>query len=208
MVATPGRPPGEHPGGAAAAEDSTHGRFQDTTRPSSIRREAADAARNLPADELAAIADALRAELAHWRGLPDLDDESRAVALHLAGERLAACEAELARREALARAGACRSPNGDAEFATWRALAAEVRRRTDVRELLAVELSWRPARQSDREAAGPCPLCGGRDRCVAWADRAWCRRCGWSADAIAVARLARRCGFRDAVRALAQEAVR
>ncbi|MBL4844954.1 MAG: hypothetical protein JKY65_05475 [Planctomycetes bacterium] len=39
------------------------------------------------------------------------------------------------------------------------------------------------------EWAGPCPLCGGRDRCRAWphreaGPRAWCRGCGAEGDAI------------------------
>jgi hypothetical protein len=163
-------------------------------------------ARTLPADELMAVADALRSEIASWRSLPDLDDDSRQVALILAGERLAACEAELTRREALAHVGVCRSPHADREFAAWRRLAEEVRRRVDCRDLLAREAGWQPVRQGEREAAGPCPLCGGHDRLVAWPDRAWCRRCGWSGDVIALARAIWRCGFREAVRRLAQGA--
>ncbi len=198
-----GRPPGGQPGGMAAAEETVH--LHHTTRPAPIRQEAADAARSLPTDELSAIADALRSEVAHWQSLSDLDEESRAVALILAGERLAAVEKELARRERLAHVGVCRPPSRDGDYAAWRTLAAEVRRRIDLRGLLTRELGWRPVRQSAREAAGPCPLCGGHDRFIAWPDRAWCRRCGWSGDAIAIARLAWNCSFRDAVRRLAEE---
>jgi phage/plasmid primase-like uncharacterized protein len=51
---------------------------------------------------------------------------------------------------------------------------------------------------------GPCLACGGTDRLVVWRHRAWCRQCGWSGDAIAIARVVWRCTFREAVRRLAE----
>jgi hypothetical protein len=47
------------------------------------------------------------------------------------------------------------------------------------------------ARTNGGEWAGPCPLCGGRDRFRIWPNpskrhpRAWCRQCGVSGDALA-----------------------
>lgn len=41
------------------------------------------------------------------------------------------------------------------------------------------------------EWAGPCPLCGGVDRCCAWPERGrwWCRQCGKGGDAVDLLRL-------------------
>lgn len=206
MTGTPGRPPGGGPARAASEESNAHHHHSTQGETSSqIVREAADVARTLPTDELAAIADALRAERDHWQALPDLDVNSRAVALILVSERLAAVDAELARRERLAHVGVCRSPARDTDYATWRALAEEVRRRVDCRDLLARD-GWQPARQSRTEAAGPCPLCGGTDRFIVWTERVWCRRCGWSGDAVALVRALYRCGFREAIERLAEVA--
>lgn len=49
----------------------------------------------------------------------------------------------------------------------------------------------RVGRTNGGEWAGPCPLCGGRDRLRVWPTpttgrpRAWCRQCGCSGDALA-----------------------
>lgn len=56
---------------------------------------------------------------------------------------------------------------------------------------LGEETYRRVARTNGGEWAGPCPLCGGRDRLRVWpsprdrAPRAWCRQCKVSGDALA-----------------------
>lgn len=50
------------------------------------------------------------------------------------------------------------------------------------------------------EYAGPCFFCGGRDRFRHWPeqDRAWCRQCGWTGDAIQYVRDRRNMTFQEA----------
>jgi hypothetical protein len=55
------------------------------------------------------------------------------------------------------------------------------------------------------EYAGPCPVCGGKDRFRVWpregaGGRFWCRQCGKSGDLIEYLRWNRNMTFRDACR--------
>lgn len=54
------------------------------------------------------------------------------------------------------------------------------------------------------ELAGPCPLCGGTDRCCAWPERGrwWCRQCGKGGDAVDLLRLRDGLSYRAACDAL------
>ena len=54
------------------------------------------------------------------------------------------------------------------------------------------------------EWAGPCPLCGGIDRCCAWPERGrwWCRQCGKGGDAVDLLRLRDGLSYRAACEAL------
>lgn len=54
------------------------------------------------------------------------------------------------------------------------------------------------------EWAGPCPLCGGVDRCCAWPERGrwWCRQCGKGGDAVDLLRLRDGLSYRAACDAL------
>lgn len=54
------------------------------------------------------------------------------------------------------------------------------------------------------EWAGPCPLCGGIDRCCAWPERGrwWCRQCGKGGDAVDLLRLRDGLSYRAACDAL------
>ena len=54
------------------------------------------------------------------------------------------------------------------------------------------------------EWAGPCPLCGGTDRCCAWPERGrwWCRQCGKGGDAVDLLRLRDGLSYRAACDAL------
>lgn len=54
------------------------------------------------------------------------------------------------------------------------------------------------------EWAGPCPLCGGIDRCCAWPKRGrwWCRQCGKGGDAVDLLRLRDGLDYKSACAAL------
>lgn len=54
------------------------------------------------------------------------------------------------------------------------------------------------------EWAGPCPLCGGIDRCCAWPERGrwWCRQCGKGGDAVDLLRLRDGLDYKSACAAL------
>lgn len=69
-------------------------------------------------------------------------------------------------------------------------VARDLRRVADPRSPLDL-IGWIPVRKSRQgELAGACPFCGGHDRFVVWPPstdrdgRCWCRRCGWSGDAV------------------------
>ncbi|MBA3274846.1 MAG: hypothetical protein H0T72_03560 [Chloroflexia bacterium] len=131
-----------------------------------------------------------------------------------ASERLRACTEELDRRARVARLAAGQGKSWDRDRAAWTHLAEIVKERTSVPEVLelagiAVTRTGRNRRSGANEYHSACPVCrDGIDRLVSWdgpSGRVWCRRCEWSADAIAVCQsVIPGCGeFRDAVRFLA-----
>lgn len=88
-------------------------------------------------------------------------------------------------------------------------VARDLRRVADMRYALDLN-GWDPVRTSSRgELAGRCAFCGGHDRFLVWpasADRdgrAWCRRCGWSGDAVRLYQDLENVGFVRAVEDLA-----
>jgi len=103
-------------------------------------------------------------------------------------------------------------PDAD-RYRAWLAVAREVRERIDLPWLFdRLGYGLHPAGHNGRrgaaEWAGACPLCAGTDRLRVWSGpngRAWCRRCGWSADAIVAAQSLDRslAGFYPAVAFLA-----
>ena len=181
-----------------------------TPRPpeSTTYREAVACARDKSPDALAQWRDVLTVDVAD----PD-PDYPGPVGRHLAAEGLRAVDAELARRERVARVAGGVATRADRDHDGWRDLARIVSERVAVPDVLtACGQTMTPAGHNGRrgamEYAGACPVCGGSDRLRSWDGphgRAWCRVCGWSADVIAVAQsLAPGCAhFRDAVRWLA-----
>lgn len=105
-------------------------------------------------------------------------------------------------------------PNPDGErYQQWRGLANDIRDRIDLPELFEhfnyeLRRAGKNTRRGGDEWCGACPLCGGTDRLRVWSGAnglAWCRQCGWSADAISAAQSLSRAvvGFYPAVRHLA-----
>lgn len=185
--------------------------LDSTSREGAAFAEAAATARMLSTDALLACGDVLALDLAD----PDYGDaETDAVARELAAERQRAVARELERRERLSRTSVGIASPSDARYEAWRELAREVRRRSNVADILRaagwpLERAGRDRRRGGWEWSGPCPLCGGSDRLRVFDGengRAWCRQCLWSADAItAVQSLLPGCAeFRDAVRMLAE----
>lgn len=121
------------------------------------------------------------------------DTSGDALYQHMIREHLAPLERELAQR--VERAGSDQAPNPRAGWIVDLAgLASELRRAGDIFYPLNLN-GWQPVRVSSvGEAAGPCPFCGGHDRFVVWPassdrdGRAWCRRCRWVGDVIALYR--------------------
>lgn len=113
--------------------------------------------------------------------------------LFMIRSHLAPVERELARR--VERASAGEGPNPRPGWIQDLAgLARELRRVADITYPLHLA-GWQPVRTSAAgELAGACPLCGGHDRFVVWPassdrdGRAWCRRCRWVGDVIALYR--------------------
>ena len=108
-------------------------------------------------------------------------------------DRYEILKSELDRRKRVAVQGGP-SPN-EKRYEDWRLLATDIRHRVDLPELFdRLGYSLRRAGTNSRrgcdEYSGSCPVCGGTDRLRVWAGPdglAWCRQCGWSADAIVVA---------------------
>jgi len=165
-------------------------------------REALAWYRDFGVAELLAEGDALRAALAEAEaGWPD--PATAAVALPLARARLRAARDEWRRRAALYLAGRDVPDPRDERYAAWRGLAQEVRERADIAGVFAAA-GW-PLERQGRELKGPCPACGGDDRCVVWPEerRFWCRQCGLWGDPITAWRTLVEPGFHAAVRSLA-----
>lgn len=138
-----------------------------------------------------------------------LDDGADPVWLDLIDQHLDAVLGEMGRRLANHTAG--RGPNPRAGWiARAGDIAAEVRRRADI-TLPLVLAGWQPTRRAARgQLNGPCPVCGeGHDRFVVFPAtagrdaRVWCRRCGYSQDAIGLYRDLRGVPFATALYDLA-----
>lgn len=126
-------------------------------------------------------------------------------------QRVHAYREETTRRDRVARLATGQATPADRSHAAWLELARAVRERCSTPEILIMAgvpmVKTGTSRGAD-EWHGPCPICReGDDRLCAWSGpngRLWCRRCGWSGDAIAAASLIVGTGqFRDAVRWLA-----
>jgi len=154
--------------------------------------------------------------LDQWRDVLTLDladddpDYPGPVGHYLATERLRAVEAELARRNRLARLSTGAARRGDQRYQQWRELARCVRERVSMIDVLehagwTVVPAGRDRRRGFIEYHGACPACGGTDRFIVWTARAWCRQCALSWDVIAATEsLIPGCqGFRDALTWLA-----
>ena len=154
------------------------------------------------------IGDFELAETAGWLAYSAVDpyDETHAL---ICAERLRAAKDELARRTRLHRAGADVPDPKGAQYERWRAVADEVRDRYNI--VAVFRDAAHELRQAGREEwAGPCLVCGGRDRLRVFLGppgRLWCRRCGLTGDVITAARnlLPGRPGFVSAVAYLAGE---
>lgn len=127
------------------------------------------------------------------------------VAADLLGASLRAVTAELRRRETPPLRRLALEADADA----WADLARQVKARVDLVELFAAH-GWRltrtghNARRGCDEYAGPCFVCGGRDRLRVWSGPPgayWCRQCAANGDALtAYQQFHPGAGFRDALR--------
>lgn len=74
--------------------------------------------------------------------------------------------------------------------------------KADLLNLISPDRQFKP--KVSGEWAGPCPLCGGIDRCCAWPERGrwWCRQCGKGGDAVDLLRLRDGLSYRAACDAL------
>ena len=160
--------------------------------------------------ELYATVDGLTSER-----LAAVEARSDACHLMLIDQQLDGAARELERRVRRHRAG--NGPRAVSPYARdLSGIAARVRREMDIQVPL-TRAGWRPSRVAARgELAGPCPFCpGGHDRFVVWPagaapggrvrdGRVWCRRCGYSADVIGLARDLERTSFPEALGSLAE----
>lgn len=165
------------------------------------------------ADFRTASGDAIESFLesaSHVLNDPDADPVER----HLAAERTRSAETELKHRRMVARLRSGTATKYDRSREAWSALARLVRERVEVPDILilaGVPMVMTGTSRGRHEWHGPCPLCrDGQDRLIAWSGpsgRCWCRRCGWSGDAIAAASLIVGTGqFREIVAWLAEHA--
>ncbi len=130
---------------------------------------------------------------------PDLGPTER----FMAQERFCAFDDELNRRVRIIQMNPKAAAKLTREYEDWAELAEVVKQRVSVREVLELA-GFHITDERSGEAHAPCPLCGGHDRLVIWPRKAWCRKCRWNPDAIAVAMsyLPNCTTFRDAVRFL------
>ena len=172
------------------------------------------------ADDLAVtVRNMGNAELLDWRECLgwDLlepgyaDDDTNALARFMATERIAAVDAELARRECAARIASGVASPTDATQSAWADVARELRDAVPVP--VALERLAHPMRRVGRdrerrdEYAGACPWCGGEDRFRAWGpprSRYWCRQCESRGDVVTLWRNVTGLAFVDACRELAE----
>ncbi len=158
----------------------------DTT----IRQATQVEARQLSTDALLQWADVLRLDLAD--NDPDYPGE---VGRLLASDRLEVVEAELSRREQLASQAPHIVRANSQAYELWLEVAREAKARVGVPDLFhALVGPIKPAGRNGPRGGVPefsasCPACGGEDRLRLWGGpngQAWCRQCGWKADAIAL----------------------
>ena len=138
-------------------------------------------------------------ELLDWRERLEADrlepgytnTEDHALSLHITTTNLAAVDAELARRERVARISSGVVSPSDAKHSAWADVARELRDAVPVP--VALERLSHPMRRVCRdrdgrdEYAGACLWCGGADRFRAWGpprSRYWCRRCQTGGDVV------------------------
>jgi hypothetical protein len=179
---------------------------RNADRPSWVYLDAQADARNLSRDALDAGCELFRSIVND----PDACD----VELFNASERLRAFNEELARRDRVARSlTGTHDRDRDLEHEAWGRLVAIVKERVSVPDILVqagVPMVRTGTSRGRQEFHGPCPVCGtGDDRLIAWAGpsgRVWCRRCGWSTDAIGAASLIAGSDFHACVRLLAEHA--
>ncbi len=185
----------------------------DTTTNTRIKkspfyREAEIDARGYSSDALLAYREVLRTDAEDpdpvWPG---------ETGRYIARERLQAVEAELDRRVRLSSLPASKAAKTAKEYEQWAELARAVRETVfvpDILRLIGCHIAQSGTSRDRSEYHSDCPVCReGDDRLVSWGGpngRCWCRRCGWSADVIAVAQsFVPGCKhFRDALKALAR----
>ncbi len=176
--------------------------------PSDIRRDAQVESRSMSTDALLQWRDVLALDVAD----PD-PDYPGPIGRYLASERLAAVDAELARREQLANTAPHLIQANTRTHEAWCDLARTVRERVDLPEVFytlvgPVRPAGRNGRRGAPEFSASCPACGGENRLRLWGGpdgRAWCRQCRWSVDVVALvqAYAPGSAAFRDAVKWLA-----
>ncbi len=171
--------------------------------PSLVFDDAAADARWATPDQLASGVDLLKS-------IAD-DPEADPFETYNAQERLRAFEREISRRNRVARLSAGTSTANDRTYEAWTALARAVRERVEVPQIIqlaGIPMTRTGTSRGRDEWHGPCAVCGGDDRLIAWSGpsgRLWCRKCGWSGDVIAAASLIVKTGsFRDCVGWLAE----
>lgn len=176
------------------------GEAPDRAQADTLYRDALIACRAYSTDALQAFGDAFAIDVAD-----DDPDWPGPVGRHLAAERLRAIRDELSRRERLHRLDRDLPSPKDRRYDEWRRLAQLVRGRVDICEVFA-RVGYQLHDIGPNEGHAACPVCGGTDRLVIRRDppaRVWCRQCGWGGDTIVVTMSLNQCGFRDAVRRLA-----
>lgn len=175
--------------------------------------------RDVLADEAAVAARAMGTpELRGWRERLTVDliepgyaaEDDAAVAVIVAQSYRDEVDRELTRRVRAARMNQGITSPTDRQYGAMLELAAALKERVTVVDYLAV-IGWELRRvgrdgKGREEYAGPCPLCGGRDRFRCWGhpeSRYWCRGCGASGDVVQLLRQVDGLDFGGAVRELA-----
>lgn len=194
----------QHPEASAIHPEVNERGYESVFNQRSFVRE--DAA----ADARYSSRDALNAGIALSTDIVN-DTEADPIEIDRATIRLREYGDELAKRQSCDRATNGRATQQDREVVAWDRLRDAVLESVDTPEVL--QLAGIPMRRTGHsrgreEWHGPCPICGGgEDRLIAWSGprgRLWCRRCGWSGDAIGAASLIVGTGqYRDALRWLA-----
>jgi len=177
-------------------------------RPSAVYRDAEIDARGYSRDVLLAYRDVFRTDAADddpvWPG---------EAGRYIARERLRAFEAELARRDLISTLPTSKLAKTAKEYEQWAELARTIRETVfipDILKLIGCLVMPSGTSRQRPEYHSDCPVCrDGTDRLVSWGGpngRCWCRKCGWSADVIAVAQsfLPDCEHFRDALKFLAR----